>query len=191
MPLPLQGLDHLIGGDRRPFPDGFHDDQLCVGNPRQGPGATICLHINPTNVVFVSYGRKRCKRKIGAVVAIWGRAPFPAATTDADRRHEREREAPIRIRIAHCSHTGGSETGTCLAGRRREVAQISKSACIAGFQPADASAPPKPRDWGRSADWKSAIRQVWKRWKPATFKGALNTYGSRQNLHAGSVRYVA
>src|SRR2546429_1635587 len=39
--------------------------------------------------------------------------------------------------------------------------QISKSAVSRvsnGFQPADVSPPPKPRNRGRSADWKSAIQ---------------------------------
>src|SRR2546425_456269 len=55
-----------------------------------------------------------------------------------------------------------------LARRPRRSAdfQICR---IAGFQPAEASSPPKPRNCGRSADWKSAIQQVGNLY---TFRGA-------------------
>ena len=58
------------------------------------------------------------------------------------------------------------DTRTCLAWRPRRSADF-QICCIAGFQPADASRPAKPRHWrrlcrleiGDTAGWKPALRQ--------------------------------
>ena len=42
------------------------------------------------------------------------------------------------------------------------VAQVSKPAVSQGFQPADAADASGHSDFGRAADWKSAIQQIWK-----------------------------
>ena len=46
---------------------------------------------------------------------------------------------------------------SCIECRPRRRAVDFQICRIAGFQPADTSPLPKPRDCGRSADWKSAI----------------------------------